>query len=1537
MSEQLERDRKELAPRFAMLCRQLGVSEWIRFKPTKGENEGWRRSPLGGTGGSHYYMWWLSAGSGPGKTLTLEGQDIAIRSIRHHDLTDKKLTHGELDDYWEFRFAEELDDEQVLEQPWTEDQKAYIDLREDCQILIGPPGSGKTSSLWRAVEVALLESRTLSTVKNNQARALYITWSQRLAESAGHYFDVMAPGEVRVYDLSSLYAKALSQDIERLGINTSRVRFREAIEGMKKKYNLKKRALSRPDRYYDLVRAWVIGRAPWSMKRVGDNKESDEQEQLIQEELKETIQLFNALDLDHERLGSIFPELYAASQLSDLGQEVGQGEGYSFVVIDEVQDLTPLELQGALQIAQSWSSEHPRLYIAGDEGQVVRPTFFEFSELNDHLYERGYHPQNTTLASNLRCPKVIAECVVRAKVFNRLLPSKYRPSDQAVRPSSYETEALLALSYFRDSSDFLPLLETLSLNPNVYFIDLYEDEGRFEADLGNLGELKQLFNTSETVKGLEFASVCLVGTSALLRALNEEQAKLDPITFRLNVNRLRVAMSRAVEHLIFIEPFPMVSDELRGLIGGWAESSRWTESASDLSQIDLSQGTVLSLSAVKNLLAAKDLSTDERVQGFISRAERLYFDEQRAMEAFNDLYTAVELTERTQELSDDLQSVLNQLVARIALTEAFRTPTQRQLETSLLMGSMMRDAVRVVGGTPLLAVMNAAKAWTEGDDSVVNLRSLYHALESPHLHTLSWLERILNETKRRLFSDLQKIAKVTENALDQIDMLLGFMGFDELEAKPLSLSFKRDAFDSLIEFNWQDAERMWSTNISNEHEDLARDARLYEARGEWLRAAKRYEEIELFDQSFKAYREAGAIEEASRLLQSHPVASLESWSINSLELISVTSQFLQRYPLTQAERLTLHQYNSEEVLQLKIDMEVSQSRLSEQFVALNEKEEILQREQARLDQESELLKQAKDRIDAKETELKRRDRQLQKGVEEVSAHLSGVHQPLGFDGLIADFVALTETIDALPTLGSNHMYEAELRAREEELSIRAQSLSDRELGLRRQHNQLSITKERLVKIRREFENDQAQLEVRTNRLDEQIKGMTQKESSLTKQAENQAYDQSQMIERQRALSQRDHLLSERENALVLELEILTSQTDKAVRERDRAEEATRKHLLYGEELTRREERLERRTNELELRLQALEERESNLEEHSQALSGYHPAINDQSYEVEDDWVPRYTSTQIKVISAELTSIPKAIHSEPFDQYTREVGESDDTEVDIQPVDTEDKLPLPAWFESDAQPNLQVGDIIIDEIEDLAVHLVYCPEGSFLMGSNQGEPSERPVHQVNIGHPLLMGQSLVTQRLWALVMGHSPSRFVDPNRPVERVSWFESISFCNRLSALAGFRPVYKVGATGVCKINFQANGYRLPTEAEWEYTAKASQETLFAGGQRALDVAWSSRSARGESKPIMQKTPNVWGLYDMSGNVAEWCGDVATSYEHRPKVLHDPFFDADEGDRVIRGGAWSCSAYLCRVASRGSAPAYARGPDIGLRICRHLS
>lgn len=1536
-------------------------------------------------------MWWLAAGSGPGKELDLKPHDIAIRSIRHHDLTDKHLPHGELDDYWEFTFAEELDDEQVLEQPWTDDQQKFISQKEDCHILIGPPGSGKTSSLWRALELALLETRTLQTTKKGRRRALYITWSTRLAESAAQYFSVMAPDDVQVYDLTSLFSAVLNKDISRIGLKRSRLQFLDHVNQMTKKYNLKKKALSRPSRYYDLIRAWLIGRAPWSSERVGESKLDNEQERMIQDELVDVKSLFDALDLTQESLETLFPELSAAGQILELALgENALESGYEFVVIDEVQDITPLELAAAIKVSKHWSSKHPRLFIAGDEGQVVRPTFFEFSELNDLLFGQGYHPQSTTLASNLRCPKVIADSVIRAKQFNAALPAKYRPADQTTRASDYETEALLALSFFEDQREIRRLVETLSANPNVFFIDLYENRERLESDFGIFGELAQVFQTAEAVKGLEFASVCIVGASALIDTLDDYRAKSDPIAYRLDVNRLRVAMSRAVEHLIFIEPRERVRDQLRELIGGKAISSDWQRLESDFDEIDQTEGCVISLSLIEELLSAKDLSVDERVQGFITRAERLFFDESRADEAYDDLETAVKLGEKSGELSEELLESLNQLLSRIALTEAFRPAQERLLSDDQLMGLSLRDAVREVGGTPLLELMSIGKQWAQKEVSLAALRSFYEALIDPRVRAVSWLTLILSEQRYALISELTLIAQKAEKAPREIDEALRTLGFSDQEIPPLSLDFRRSAFDSLIKVSWQEAQEVWGVVNSEALEDIGRSASLHEAQGEWIEAAIKYEQLGFNDKAVKAYREAGEIERAIHLIEGKTLEELEGWELRGLELLTVTSSYLRRYPLTAAERAGLLRHGHDEVEQLCNALEEELITLKEQSIALEERSKRIRHERADLEASLEELEVARDELKAHESAIVRQEHKLrrlhpQSSIEGVGDRDSNLlseregepselvqvneEQPSRQEG---DHIG--ETMDALPAISNltqtadlNQVHHAFhlLQKREDWLNTRASSLNLRELELRRTQGDLRLDQERLKAAKRALERRVEAHDLSRALLEEERRGLENHRQGHERRRTELNEEQDRLSADRLALSTKDQLLQDRERALILELETLKSETAKAQRAQERAETMIAKQKAFEDELTEREERLKKREKALQEEEDSLALREAKIEEYGQELSGFHPALitprvrdEEENSEPliaseakplkvstlleEDDWVPRYTSTEIKITEAALIEqkiVPYPSLAENRSETT-DIDQSD-TVLDLKPLgvqEIEDEaLLLPAWFEHQGGQKLSAGSLVVDHIEGRALRMVYCPSGQFTMGSAHGEPSERPCHEVIISAPLLLAETLVTQSLWAMVMGYSPSRFVDPDRPVERVSWTEAIQFCNRLSALSGLKPAYMalndLHAPSY-DLDLSATGYRLPTEAEWEYCARAGEDKLFAGSERAIDVAWSNRSSKGGTQAVKKKSANAWGLFDMCGNVAEWCSDVATAYDHRPKLMTDPLFDSLSGDRVIRGGAWSCSAYLCRVSSRGSAPAYSRGPDIGLRVCR---
>ncbi len=170
-------------------------------------------------------------------------------------------------------------------------------------------------------------------------------------------------------------------------------------------------------------------------------------------------------------------------------------------------------------------------------------------------------------------------------------------------------------------------------------------------------------------------------------------------------------------------------------------------------------------------------------------------------------------------------------------------------------------------------------------------------------------------------------------------------------------------------------------------------------------------------------------------------------------------------------------------------------------------------------------------------------------------------------------------------------------------------------------------------------------------------------------------------------------------------------------------------------------------------------------------------------------------------------------------------------------------------------------------------MVNVPPGEFTMGDAAGNDDEKPPHKVRVDG-FLMDAYEVTQESYQRITGKNPSKSKGPDKPVERVSWYKAaVLYCNMRSAREELEPCYDM-QTGKC--NFNASGYRLPTEAEWEYACRAGRSTKYGFGSsesQLLKHAWSKQNSGNTTHAVGKKTPNDWGLYDMHGNVMEWCHD----------------------------------------------------------------
>jgi formylglycine-generating enzyme len=242
--------------------------------------------------------------------------------------------------------------------------------------------------------------------------------------------------------------------------------------------------------------------------------------------------------------------------------------------------------------------------------------------------------------------------------------------------------------------------------------------------------------------------------------------------------------------------------------------------------------------------------------------------------------------------------------------------------------------------------------------------------------------------------------------------------------------------------------------------------------------------------------------------------------------------------------------------------------------------------------------------------------------------------------------------------------------------------------------------------------------------------------------------------------------------------------------------------------------------------------------------------------------------------------------------------------------------------------------------------VLIPAGTFQMGNTgafAGLEDEKTTHQVTLTKSFYMGKYEVIQAQWKAIVGTDSSHFIGDSLPVEEVNFFDIVNFCNKLSDNNGFTKCYTINGTEVT-CNWNANGWRLPTEAEWEYACKAgTTKDIYSGnitnsGCEPIDsnlglIAWYCGNAGEKTHPVGQKQPNSFGLYDMSGNVYEWCWDWYGDYSNNP--VTDPKGPDTGTMRVLRGSSWEHEANVCRSSSRHNHELTHRCEKAGFRIVRN--
>ena len=553
------RPEEPLYRRLGLVMQQLGArGRTSTVKTCQGDNRGWYRTPLGGSGGSQYYLWWTTAGSRQGKAMGLPQGGIAIRAARHHD-NHHPLEPVEQTHYRPVPHASAID-LSIAGDPWTDAQKQFRNAEEPVRVLEGHPGSGKTTALWHSVDARCDD------------HVLYITWSRALAEDAMNHFSSFTADEVKVscIDYASLLSLLTGETAERLPLRESYAalsRLVQTIEGSRNNA-----WLNEPYALHAELRGILLGGAtqlddPSTTIQDGCLRLTDEGYRKHRRRIRgiEERNILGLLEaarrLPAGTLKEVFPEL----ALTRLALEHLRDEPSSpparladvdRIVVDEVQDLTLTETSVITTLCKritEASGRQPKLLMAGDEGQTVRPSSFSWRRTRELLHATVGRPRTYVLDGQVRCPKRISKAAEITNLYYHELEKGTRPGGQHhMGPPPLGGGRLLQVSTSGDER--IELLRKLTENDRICVISA---TGKIPEWVP--ADLEQQVLTPAEAKGLEYQTVCLINlfagccTAATAAKLGSRDPTLSQELRRNAIDQVRVAMTRSTDTLVVLE------------------------------------------------------------------------------------------------------------------------------------------------------------------------------------------------------------------------------------------------------------------------------------------------------------------------------------------------------------------------------------------------------------------------------------------------------------------------------------------------------------------------------------------------------------------------------------------------------------------------------------------------------------------------------------------------------------------------------------------------------------------------------------------------------------------------------------------------------------------------------------------------------------------------------------------------------------------------------------------------------------------------
>jgi hypothetical protein len=546
--------------RASLLLHRLYVNlNRVFYKPTQGANRGWRRSPLGGNHGSHFYAWWAPRGAAPLEANPEFGGapqgSVFLRDIRHHD-DHRPLNPHSLNDNYLPVSLRDLRQADYVPAPWTSQQARFAEARQKVRIIKGSPGSGKTTALWHAADLA------------GRRSILYITYSPELAARAREHFDRFVPDykQLRVFTYAQLLREILRSEAPFRPLRQARAEFIKEVSAFSATTLgpwLNEKAALYDEMHAHLFGATLpeaIGRfAGFAERRVSARQYRDMRERAIGRgaaeavvEVAETLRRREARPFER-----FFVELdlawNAARQIRSRGAEMFAG--VDCLALDEAQDLTPIESLAIVDLVAALGRDATFL-VAGDEAQTVRPTDFEWGWFQDLIHHRLTSPQDYRLQVNLRSPRRIAGIVNRVWDLYGAIAKQERPGGTGAAEIDDNAGDQVILCAASAGPDLEELLEAFVEREGLAVIALGDEVPSYIPE-----RLRDRVLTSFEAKGLDFQSVCVLDAGKWLARVLESRERgraleLEDLHKRLAIDQLRVALSRPSERLYWVDVNP---------------------------------------------------------------------------------------------------------------------------------------------------------------------------------------------------------------------------------------------------------------------------------------------------------------------------------------------------------------------------------------------------------------------------------------------------------------------------------------------------------------------------------------------------------------------------------------------------------------------------------------------------------------------------------------------------------------------------------------------------------------------------------------------------------------------------------------------------------------------------------------------------------------------------------------------------------------------------------------------------------------------